>query len=335
MTHIHLSAAPGRARLTTRAGALVPRVIEIGPAFARVAIVAGGALLLGGDSVRLSITVGTGCTLELEDIGGTVAYNADGRGSEWVVEATVEANALLIWHGLPFVVADGANVDRRTTITLRGHGALACLRETIVLGRTGERGGTIDLRTNVHTTPASVPDGPAHTGSEQNEWVAPEALFVEQLTVRGAEPVPGVVGGNRVLDSLLLLGTRAPADSSASVATAVASAVSGRSAASPQAGSSRSVPAAALGSTEVLELEGPASIARSLQREAHRSVLSPVWNDWCAHALSVHAARVGDDPETPVNSTNTATQNTKQNCCNPSITQHSSTSPHLSLDPRL
>jgi urease accessory protein len=246
MTHIHLSSAPGRARLTTRAGALVPRVIETGPDFARVAIVAAGALLLGGDSVRVSITVGAGCTLELEDIGGTVAYNADGLGSEWVVEATVEANALLIWHGLPFVVADGANVDRRTTITLRGHGALACLRETIVLGRTGESGGTIDLRTAV--------------------WSDAEPLFVERLTVHGDAPVPGVVGGNRVLDSVMLLGTRARPD---------AAAVSG-------------MPARARGCTEVLQLEGPASIARSLQHDAHRSVLSPVWEDWRAHALSVH-----------------------------------------------
>ncbi|WEO78757.1 urease accessory protein UreD [Cryobacterium sp. SO2] len=253
MTHIHLGKAPGRARLETRAGALVPRVIEVGPAFARVAIVAGGALLLGGDSVHVSITVGAGCTLELEDIGGTVAYDADGRGSEWVVEVTVEANALLIWHGLPFVVADGANVDRRTTITLSGAGAVACLRETIVLGRTGERGGTIDLSTTVHTTPVG--------GS-----AATDPLFVERLRVRGAEPVPGVLGRHRVLDSLLLLGARAPAD---------AAAVSGG-------------PTAARGSTEVLELEGPASIARSLQHEAHRSVLSPVWEDWCAHALSVH-----------------------------------------------
>jgi urease accessory protein len=252
MTLIQLSSAPGRARLTTRAGALVPRVIETGPDFARVAIVAAGALLLGGDSVRVSITVGAGCTLELEDIGGTVAYNADGLASEWVVDVSVEANALLIWHGLPFVVADGANVDRRTSITLRGSGALACLRETIVLGRTGERGGAIDLRTAVWTD------------AEQSDA---EPLFIERLPLHGGEPVPGVVGGNRILDSVLLLGTRARADAAAAPG----------------------VPATARGSAEVLHLEGPASIARSLQHEAHRSVLSPVWDDWCAHARSVHA----------------------------------------------
>jgi len=327
MTHIHLSAANGRARLTTRAGALVPRVIESGPAFARVAIVAGGALLLGGDSVRLSITVGAGCTLELEDIGGTVAYNADGLRSQWLVEATVEANGLLIWHGLPFVVADGANVDRRTTITLRGPGALACLRETIVLGRTGERGGTIDLRTNVHTASATMPAGQSQ--SAPNDGVA-EALFVERLTVRGAEPVPGVVGGNRVLDSLLLLGTRAPADASASVAAAVVAAVAGRSVASPQAGARRPVPAAVLGATEVLELEGPASIARSLQHEVHRSVLSSVWNDWCAHALAAHAAGVGGDVADGMgDEINTATQTTTPNNSILSSTERRSSAPYL------
>jgi urease accessory protein len=274
MTLIHLSAAPGRARLITRAGALVPRVIESGPAFARVAIVAGGALLLGGDSVRVSITVGAGCTLELEDIGGTVAYNADGVRSEWLVEVTVEENALLIWHGLPLVVADGANVDRRTTLTLLGSGAMACLRETIVLGRTGERGGTIDLRTTVNAT--SLPVDPSESGVHQQYEGITEALFVERLRVNGAEPVPGVVGDTRVLDSLLLLGTRAPTDASAPAALAPAAAAT----------------AAHRGFTEVFDLESPASIIRSLQHEAHHSVLSPVWTDWCAHALAVHAARV-------------------------------------------
>lgn len=268
MTYIHLSAAPGRARLATRAGALVPRVIETGPAFARVAIVAGGALLLGGDSVRMSITVGAGCTLELEDIGGTVAYNSDGLRSEWVVDVTVEANGLLMWHGLPFVVADGANVDRRTTIVLSGAGALACLRETIVLGRSGERGGALDLHTTVLNAPGALSTGLSTGEPESDRGTGDrgtEALFVERLTVRGDEPVPGVMGGNRVLDSLLLLGARAPAASTV-----------------------------VLEPTEVLELEGPASIARSLQHDAHRSVLSPIWNDWCAHALSLHAAGSGD-----------------------------------------
>jgi len=255
MTEIHLNAAEGRARLETRAGALVPRVIHTGPASARVALVAGGALLLGGDRVRLDVTVGAGCTLELEDIGGTVAYNADGHKSEWIVDVTVEAGALLIWHGLPFVVADGANVDRRTSIILRGPGATACLRETIVLGRTGERGGIIDLRTSVLTI--------ATTSDEKNQT---EPLFVERLVVRGTEPVPGVIGTNRVMDSLLYFGGRAPA-----VAPAV------------------------LGATEILELEGPATIARSLQHEAHRSVLTTVWDDWCASALAVQAAGLVTD----------------------------------------
>ncbi|PWB96471.1 urease accessory protein UreD [Salinibacterium hongtaonis] len=270
MTDIHLTADAGRARLTTRAGALVPRVIEIGPDSARVALVAGGALLLGGDSVRVSITVGVGCTLELEDIGGTVAYNADGRGSEWFVDATVEENALLLWHGLPFVVADGANVDRRTVIDLRGHGALACLRETIVLGRTGERGGTIGLRTTVQAMTHTEASAQAHT----------EAIFVEHLTVSGTDPVPGVLGDNRVLDSVLLLGTRAPADAAGRVA--------------------RDSPC-----TEVFELEGEGSITRSLHHEAHRSLLSPVWESWRAHARSIHVA-----PVAPARSANTLSAGT-------------------------
>lgn len=299
MTYISISAAPGRARLETRAGALVPRVIETGPESARVAIVAAGALLLGGDTVTVTVTVGAGCTLELEDIGGTVAYNADGVESEWIVEVIVEANALLIWHGLPFVVADGANVDRRTSVLLRGPGALACLRETIVLGRTGERGGRIDLRTNVRTTSVVVPTLPLDTNDPPvivEKWAADEVrddddepLFVERLMLRGADPVPGEMGGNRVLDSLLLLGSRSPDGAAGAAAVAVAAAVAGRRGVTDNSGVQR-VAASEVGATEVLELEGPASVVRSLQREAHRSILLPVWDAWCAHARSVHAA---------------------------------------------
>jgi urease accessory protein len=187
VTSISLHAADDRARLDLRAGAIVPREIERTPSTATVALVAGGALLLGGDHVHIDVTVGAGCTLELQDIGGTVAYDAEGVRSGWSVEVTIGAGGTLWWSGMPLVVATGALVERSVRIDL-ATGARAFLRETIVLGRSFERGGTALLRTDAR--------------------LEGEPLFAEELSVAGDRPVPGVIGHNRVLDSILVLGTR-------------------------------------------------------------------------------------------------------------------------------
>lgn len=115
---------------------------------AEVALLAGSALLLGGDAITIDIAVGPGCRLRLLDVGGTVAYDGEGRRSSWDATVTVAENAVLHWDGLPFVVSDGADVRRRTTIEL-ADGAGLRLRETVVLGRSGERGGTIMIDTAV------------------------------------------------------------------------------------------------------------------------------------------------------------------------------------------
>ncbi|MDQ1572961.1 MAG: urease accessory protein [Actinomycetota bacterium] len=226
MTSISLQPADTRARLDFRAGAIVPRVIEQDASSARVALVAGGALLLGGDAVHIDIRVGAGCTLELEDIGGTVAYDADGLLSTWTVDVKVEARGVLIWHGLPLVVADGANVSRTTRIAL-GAAGRACLRETVVLGRVGEAGGLVRQRTDV-----AIEGRPA---------------FVEELAVGGGIDVPGVIGANRVLDSVLTVGLRG---------------------------------VNAPPTVTVLELESAGSLARYLGMSTHLSPLDTVWASW-------------------------------------------------------
>jgi urease accessory protein len=190
LAFISIEAQAQRAVLTTRASVVIPRLISQGDNRARLALVAGGALLLGGDKVEIEVLVGEGCTLELEDIGGTVAYDADGVESSWSVSISLAANAKLIWHALPMVVANGSNVNRSTRVTL-SEGATAMIRETIVIGRHGEIGGRIHQRTDVS--------------------YAGRPMLVEDLKLVGGEGVPGVIGSNRVLDSCLILGERAEA----------------------------------------------------------------------------------------------------------------------------
>lgn len=184
-TIVQVAAGAERARVVLRSGAIAARILERRPRYARVGLVAAGALLLGGDAVDLRISVGADCTLELEDIGGTVAYDGHGRRASWSSRIEIGDRGTCTWHGQPFVVADGAGVDRRTVAEL-GDDAVLLLREMLVLGRAGEAGGAILARTEI-----AVRDRP---------------VLVESLDLAGCAPVPGVLGPDRVLDSLLLFG---------------------------------------------------------------------------------------------------------------------------------
>ena len=228
MTRIGVEAAPGRARLDLTQGPISPRVLQVTDSGARVGLVATVALLLGGDHLEIDLSVGPGAWLEIVETAGTVAYDAGGVASSWTVRAKLAENAVLIWLGEPFVVAQGANVRRNTTIEL-ADGAVACLRETLVLGRTGETGGI------VRSTMSVGVDG------------AP--LLLEDLELGAHRDLPGVIGAARVVDSLALLGTRAPA-----------------------------VPEMLTGNR--FELDGPGTIVRHLGMSAASSPVGPISAAW-------------------------------------------------------
>ena len=185
-TRISVHPSGARVRVGLVMGALAPRLIDRDACSARVALAAAQMLLLDGDAVLIEIEVGDGCTLEIEDIGGTVAYPGT---SSWEVRVRVGRGGRLIWHGLPFVVTSEAHAHRRTTLEL-GSGAAVLLRETLVLGRHGEVGGAIDSAIT-----ATGSTGP---------------LLVERLEADAAFPGPGVLGAHRVLDSAIAIGFRPP-----------------------------------------------------------------------------------------------------------------------------
>jgi len=198
-TRVGVTREGGRVRCDLRPGALSARVLSTGPRTARVALVATRALLLGGDHVRIEVRVGPGVELELVEVSGTVAYTGRGRAASWGVDVVVDDGGLLVWDALPFVVAEGADVTRRTDVRL-GADAAALLRETLVLGRTGETGGRLRSATRVEQ--AGTPAGAAPGARE---------LFVEDLDLGDARSLPGILGAARVVDSVLLAGRRPPA----------------------------------------------------------------------------------------------------------------------------
>ncbi|WP_229383316.1 urease accessory protein UreD [Microbacterium allomyrinae] len=184
-TRIAVIAGEPRAHVELAVGALAPRLISRNATRAHVAVTAAGMVLLGGDHVDIRIDVGPACTLEIEDVGGTVAY--PGALSSWNLDVRIGAGGTLLWHGLPFVVTGGADVERRSSLTL-GSDARAVIRETLVLGRHGERGGRLSSELSVVDG-----DGP---------------ILFERLEADGRAPEPGVLGGNRTLDAVIAVGFR-------------------------------------------------------------------------------------------------------------------------------
>ena len=92
----------------------------------------------------------------------------------------------MVWAGEPFVVADGADVTRTTTVEL-AETATALIRETLVLGRSSELGGRLRSRTAVRRESRPI--------------------MVEDLVLTPDDRVaPGLLGDARVIDSLLRLG---------------------------------------------------------------------------------------------------------------------------------
>jgi urease accessory protein len=151
----------------------------------QVALVPEQAVLLADDRVEVQVRVGAGRVLEIIEPGGTVAYAMRGSSARWDVSVEVEEGGSLVWHGEPFVVSQGADVRRHLTLEL-GAASRVVLRETLVLGRSGEAPGRLVSRTDVRGD--GVP------------------VLVEELDAAVG------MGSHRVLDQVLCLGTGCASD---------------------------------------------------------------------------------------------------------------------------
>ena len=178
----------------TGAPVVRPVLLHSGASSASLCLVPEGALLLAGDSIRLEVDVGPGCAVEIREPAGSVAYDMRGASARWDVHLRIGAGASLVWHGEPFVVAQGARVLRTLTGSL-GSGARLMLRETLVLGRTGETAGGV--QTHTHLADGTRP------------------VLVEHLTLGSGGQFPAALGSHRVLDSVISLRPRPVAIESA------------------------------------------------------------------------------------------------------------------------
>jgi urease accessory protein len=119
-----------------RGARLAPRIIGPG----QVTIVPSQAGPLDGDHDRVRLHVGEGATLVTVPIAATLAL--PGR-SRLELHATVEAGGRLLLDEPPLIVAEGADVTRRVRLDL-AEGAVAAIRDIVILGRSGEGRGRLD-----------------------------------------------------------------------------------------------------------------------------------------------------------------------------------------------
>lgn len=196
-TRIRVTASPGGHRCQVRtatsgsdpnAALLRPMVGHHDASAALISLVPEGALLLAGDAVEIDVMVDAGARLDLVEPGGMVAFDMRGGRASWDVRIRLGSGAALTWAGEPFVVAAGADVTRRLDVSL-AEGAVLAMRETLVLGRYGEGPGRLHQRTTVtrDRTPVLVEDLPLD-----------------------ATTAPGLLGGHRIVSSVLLLGRELP-----------------------------------------------------------------------------------------------------------------------------
>jgi urease accessory protein len=153
-----------------------------------VYLVSAAAGPLGGDQLSLRITVGAGAALCLRTVAASVALpGLDGSESLLSVTATVEEGGCLQYLPEPVVVAAGARHATDLRVRLAS-GARLLLREELVLGRHGERGGS-------------------YRGSLRVDY-GDRPLLRQCLDVSGTDDPsqgPAVLAGHRAAGTLLLV----------------------------------------------------------------------------------------------------------------------------------
>jgi urease accessory protein len=184
--------AHGHAITELRRGARVaPRILDRAGRAVRAAFVPIQAGPLAGDRDSTRIVVGPGATLIVEPVAATLALPGPQRTVLQLDVTVCEGGRLVLDEG-PLIVSAGADVVRRCAIELQA-GAVAAIRETVVLGRDREPPGTLDstLRATLCGQPLLY-DGLRRGADAPRVALAPGHRVVGTLAVLGERPQPAV-----------------------------------------------------------------------------------------------------------------------------------------------
>lgn len=202
-TLIEVSAAPGRTSIQR----LVPgeflsgRPLWPNGSFARIALVATSMALLGGDHIDIVLRLGANAHVEIIEPTGMVAYDAAGAASSWNLDAALGPGAILVWRGAAFVAAAGSNVKRTTSLRL-DRDARALIRESLVLGRSGETGIALSSSSRVVASgdELHVEQLVIETDSAANVGIVGTAKGIGTVSAFGYRPVDNGAIDPRRLD---------------------------------------------------------------------------------------------------------------------------------------
>jgi urease accessory protein len=159
---------------------------QTGPNRVHLVQAAGGPL--GGDELALDIRLSAGSSLQLRSAAATVVQPGRPAAARWNVAADLADGASLDWRPEPTVMCDRAELRSCMTVALQ-RGARATVREVMVLGRAGQRGGRFHGELTVELDHIPV--------------------IVHTLLLDGADPVlagPAGTGGARVVGMLAVVG---------------------------------------------------------------------------------------------------------------------------------
>lgn len=154
-------------------------------------LLGGAAGPLGGDDLHLSVEVRAGARLQVRSVAASIALPGPaGAVSCLHLEAEVAAGAGLTW--LPEPLIAGAACRHRTQSLVRiARDSELIWREELILGRHHEAGGRLESRIDFECEGAPLLRNSLVVGEQSPGWDG-----------------PAVVGGNKAVGSLLLMGPR-------------------------------------------------------------------------------------------------------------------------------
>jgi urease accessory protein len=152
---------------------------------------------IGGDRLRLRVTVGPGCHAEVRSVAATLARRGPGPGqtTSWMGTAIrLGPGASLTWSPEPGIAALGAHHASDTRVRLARDSSLFW-REEIALGRHGDGPGTWRSRIRITIAGRPLLSSELALGPEAPGWdstsVLAEARAVSMLAIiDGAVPRP-------------------------------------------------------------------------------------------------------------------------------------------------
>jgi urease accessory protein len=179
----------------------------------RVLLVSSAAAPVAGDELHLDLDVGPGAHLAVGTAAATIVWPPPSecwrppecsrapRGrrqhSEQVVSARVGSGGALVWRPEPTISVTGSDHRVRFDVSLDG-AASAVIVEEVVLGRTGEPSGSLELATRVVRDGTVVVDHAERLGPTTPGWGSVGLVGAARHLV-AAVVVGGPAGGSSVV----------------------------------------------------------------------------------------------------------------------------------------